>query len=57
MDIKVDGLSYEVLAAALEQARKGRLHILGKLTECIAEPRADYKPFVPRIVQITIRRT
>ena len=54
MDIKVDGLSYEVLAAALEQARKGRLHILGKLTECIAEPRADYKPFVPRIVQITI---
>ena len=41
-------------AAALEQARKGRLHILGKLTECIAEPRADYKPFVPRIVQITI---
>ena len=54
MDIKVDGLSYEVLAAALEQARKGRLYILDKLTECIAEPRADYKPFVPRIVQITI---
>ena len=54
MDIKVDGLSYEVLAAALEQARKGRMHILGKLTECIAEPREDYKPFVPRIVQITI---
>ena len=54
MDIKVDGLSYEVLAAALEQARKGRMHILGKLTECIAEPRADYKPCVPRIVQITI---
>ena len=54
MDIKVDGLSYEVLAAALEQARKGRLHILDKITECIAEPREDYKPFVPRIVQITI---
>ena len=54
MDIKVDGLSYEVLAAALEQARKGRMHILDKITECIAEPRADYKPFVPRIVQITI---
>ena len=54
MDIKVDGLSYEVLAAALEQARKGRMHILGKITECIAEPRADYKPCVPRIVQITI---
>ena len=54
MDIKVDGLSYEVLAKALEQARIGRMHILGKITECIAEPRADYRPFVPRIVQITI---
>ncbi len=54
MDIKVDGLSYEVLAKALEQARQGRMHILGKLTECIAEPREDYRPFVPRIVQITI---
>ncbi len=54
MDIKVDGLSYEVLAMALEQARKGRLYILDKLTECIAEPRADYRPFVPRLVQITI---
>ncbi len=54
MDIKVDGLSYEVLAKALEQARVGRMHILGKLTDCIAEPREDYKPFVPRIEQITI---
>ena len=54
MDIKVDGLSYEVLAKALEQARQGRLHILDKLVETIAEPREDYKPFVPRIVQITI---
>ena len=54
MDIKVDGLSYEVLAKALEQARQGRLHILGKLTECIAEPREDFRPFVPRIVQIII---
>ncbi len=54
MDIKVDGLSYEVLAKALEQARQGRLHILGKLEECISEPRAEYKPFVPRLVQITI---
>lgn len=54
MDIKVDGLSYEVLAKALEQARVGRMHILGKLTECIAEPREDYKPFVPRIETITI---
>ncbi len=54
MDIKVDGLSYDVLAKALEQARQGRLHILGKMAETIAEPRTDYKPFVPRIVQITI---
>ncbi|MFI3306876.1 MAG: polyribonucleotide nucleotidyltransferase [Rikenellaceae bacterium] len=54
MDIKVDGLSYEILAAALEQARVGRLHILGKITECIAEPREDYKPFVPRLVQMII---
>ena len=54
MDIKVDGLSYEVLATALEQARVGRLHILDKITETIAEPREDYKPFVPRIEQILI---
>ena len=54
MDIKVDGLSYEVLAAALEQARVGRLHILDKITETIAEPREDFKPFVPRIEQIVI---
>ncbi|MFI3270353.1 MAG: polyribonucleotide nucleotidyltransferase [Rikenellaceae bacterium] len=54
MDIKVDGLSYEILAAALEQARLGRLHILGKITDCIAEPREDYKPFVPRLVQMSI---
>ena len=54
MDIQVDGLSYEVLAKALEQAKQGRMHILGKILETIPEPRADYKPFVPRIVQITI---
>ncbi|MDR0907047.1 MAG: polyribonucleotide nucleotidyltransferase [Rikenellaceae bacterium] len=54
MDIKVDGLSYEVLEKALLQAKAGRLHILGKLTETIAAPREDYKPFVPRIVQIVI---
>ncbi|HEY4787071.1 MAG TPA: polyribonucleotide nucleotidyltransferase [Bacteroidales bacterium] len=56
MDIKVDGLPYEILTKALEQARAGRLHILGKITECIAEPRADYKPHAPRIVQMTIPR-
>ena len=54
MDIKVDGLSYEVLAKALEQARIGRLHILGKITETLDKPREDYKPHVPRMVQITI---
>ncbi|WP_302330075.1 polyribonucleotide nucleotidyltransferase, partial [uncultured Muribaculum sp.] len=50
MDIKVDGLSYEVLEKALLQAREGRMHILDKIQEAIAEPRADYKPQVPRIV-------
>jgi polyribonucleotide nucleotidyltransferase len=54
MDIKVDGLSYEVLEKALEQAKKGRMHILGKITDTIAEPRADLKPHAPRIVQIVI---
>jgi len=54
MDIKVDGLSYEVLAKALEQARQGRLHIMGEMLKTISEPREDYKPFVPRMVQIEI---
>ncbi len=54
MDIKCDGLSYEILEKALYQARDARLHILGKITECIAEPREDLKPHAPRIVSITI---
>ena len=54
MDIKVDGLSYEILSEALEQARKGRLYILDKITGTISEPREDYKPHAPRIEQITI---
>ncbi len=54
MDIKVDGLPYDVLEKALMQAKAGRLHILGKLRETIDTPREDYKPFVPRIVQIVI---
>ncbi|HQI30374.1 MAG TPA: polyribonucleotide nucleotidyltransferase, partial [Bacteroidales bacterium] len=57
MDIKVDGLPYEVLEQALEQARLGRLHILNEMMKTISEPRADYKPHVPRIVQITIPNT
>lgn len=54
MDIKCDGLSYEILEKALMQAKQGREYILGKLTETISEPRADFKPNVPRIEQITI---
>lgn len=54
MDIKVDGLSYEVLAQALNQAKAGRLHILGEMAKTIAAPREDYKPHAPRIVVIEI---
>ncbi|MDE6452690.1 MAG: polyribonucleotide nucleotidyltransferase [Muribaculaceae bacterium] len=54
MDIKCDGLSYEILEKALMQAREGRLHILGKINETIAAPREDYKPHVPRIVTMLI---
>ena len=54
MDIKCDGLSFEILEKALMQAKAGREHSLSKLTETIAEPRAEMKPQVPRIVQIEI---
>ncbi|MDR1624686.1 MAG: polyribonucleotide nucleotidyltransferase [Tannerellaceae bacterium] len=54
MDIKVDGLSYEILEKALAQAKEGRMHILGKLTETIAEPREDLKPHAPRIESLTV---
>jgi polyribonucleotide nucleotidyltransferase len=56
MDIKVDGLNYEVLEMALEQARRGRLHILGEMAKTIQAPREDYKPMVPRIEKLTIPR-
>ena len=49
MDIKCDGLSFEILEKALMQAKAGREYILGKLTDTIAEPRAELKPQVPRI--------
>ena len=49
MDIKVDGLSFEVLTEALEQAKRGRAHILGEMMKTISEPRADLKPHAPRI--------
>jgi polyribonucleotide nucleotidyltransferase len=54
MDIKVDGLSFEVLKQALEQARKGRLHILDIMEQTIAEPRPELKPHAPRIEKIYI---
>jgi len=54
MDIKVDGLTYEVLQIALEQARNGRLHILNEMSKTITEPRADYKEHVPRIEKMVV---
>ncbi len=54
MDIKVDGLSYEILETALRQAKEGRMHILGKIQETLAEPREDLKPHAPRIVVMFI---
>jgi polyribonucleotide nucleotidyltransferase len=54
MDIKVDGLSYQVLEEALAQAKAGRLHILGEMTKVISAPREDYKPHAPRIVKMVI---
>ncbi|MDO4190781.1 MAG: polyribonucleotide nucleotidyltransferase [Bacteroidales bacterium] len=54
MDIKVDGLSYEILERALNQAREGRMHILGKIAETIKEPRPDLKPHAPRIEMLMI---
>jgi polyribonucleotide nucleotidyltransferase len=54
MDIKVEGLSYEILSQAREQARKGRLYILDVMKETISEPNPDYKPHTPRIERIEI---
>ncbi len=54
MDIKVDGLSFDVLREALLQAKEGRLHILNKLNEAIPAPRSEFKPFVPRIVTVEV---
>jgi len=56
MDIKVDGLSYEILENALAQAKQGREHILGKLLETISEPREDLKPHAPRIEVVIIAK-
>src|ERR1700722_7761505 len=54
MDIKVDGLSMDTMREALEQARKGRLHILGAMYECIPEARAEVKPHAPRMEKLFI---
>ena len=56
MDIKVEGLSYELLAEALEQSRRGRLHILSKMNETLAAPRGELKPHTPRIERIEIEK-
>jgi polyribonucleotide nucleotidyltransferase len=54
MDIKVDGLSYEILEEALAQAKAGREHIMGKMMETMSAPREDMKPHAPRIVSLDI---
>ncbi|OJV44872.1 MAG: polyribonucleotide nucleotidyltransferase [Bacteroidales bacterium 36-12] len=54
MDIKVDGLSFEILEKALTQAREGRMHILGEMMKTISEPREDLKPHAPRIVVVFV---
>jgi polyribonucleotide nucleotidyltransferase len=54
MDIKIDGLKYEIMEQALAQARDGRLHILGKLVETLAKPNADVKVHAPKIIMRTI---
>ena len=54
MDIKIDGLRYDIMEQALNQARDGRMHILGKLVETIATPRADVKDHSPKIIMRTI---
>jgi len=55
MDIKIDGLSYEILAKALKQANDGRIHILKEMLKTLAEPREDYKPHAPRIHRMLVR--
>ncbi len=54
MDIKCDGLSYEILEQALQQAKEGREHILGEMMKTLSAPREDFKPQVPRIVAFEI---
>ncbi len=57
MDIKIDGLPYDVLEKALLQAREGRVHILNEMGKTIGQPREDYKPHAPRIVELIIDKS
>jgi polyribonucleotide nucleotidyltransferase len=54
MDIKIDGVSPEIMAAALEQAKAGRLHILGKMNEALAQPRTEVSEHAPKIINLII---
>ncbi|HQE34101.1 MAG TPA: polyribonucleotide nucleotidyltransferase, partial [Flavobacterium alvei] len=54
MDIKIEGLKYNIMEEALAQAREGRLHILGKITDTLAAPKADVKAYAPKIITRTI---
>ncbi|MFB2119567.1 polyribonucleotide nucleotidyltransferase [Parapedobacter sp. 2B3] len=54
MDLKINGLKWEVLTQALEQAKEARLHILNEMKKTLAEPRVDYKPHAPRIISFSI---
>lgn len=54
MDLKINGLKWEVLTQALDQAKEARLHILNEMKKTISEPRADFKPHAPRIVSFSI---
>jgi polyribonucleotide nucleotidyltransferase len=56
MDIKIDGLRYDIMEQALDQAREGRLHILGKLTETLAKPNETVKRHAPKILKMTIAK-
>lgn len=54
MDIKIDGVSREIMSRALEQAKAGRLHILGKMSEALAQPRTEISTYAPKVVMMTI---
>jgi polyribonucleotide nucleotidyltransferase len=56
MDIKIDGVTEDILKKALYQAREGRLHILGKMKETLTEPREDISPYAPRITTVMVKQ-